>query len=256
MKQLLNSSIGIALRSILFHLCVAIITPPYAVFACSIAPFLPSRLRYRCITSWTRLVVNLAQKLCGIHFRIIGFEHVPTTPCIFALKHSSAWETFAAQVIFPPQVWVLKKQLLWIPFFGWGLRQLQPIAIDRSSGTRALRHMVEQAKDRIQKGLCIIVFPEGTRTRPGERTEYKSGAAYLARSLEVPVVPVAHNAGYLWSKNDWRRYPGEITVEIGTPLDPLAYPDAKSLTKALEEWVEGHVAQLGKPNCQRQVSDK
>lgn len=239
-------STGVALRSLLFHITVGLITPPYALFACLIAP-LPPRLRYRIITSWTHLVVWLAQRLCGIRFRVIGLENIPSQPCIFALKHSSAWETFAAQVIFPPQVWVLKRELLWIPFFGWGLRLLQPIAINRSAGARAMRHMIDQAKDRIRRGLCIIVFPEGTRARPGEHIEYKSGAAFLARSIGVPVVPVAHNAGYLWSKQDWRRYPGEITVQVGPPIDPLAYPDAKSLTKAIEQWVENHVAQLGQP---------
>jgi 1-acyl-sn-glycerol-3-phosphate acyltransferase len=234
-------------RSILFHLTVAIITLPYALLAGLLAPF-PHHLRYRWITSWTHLVVFLARVVCGIQFRVLGLEHLPSTPCILALKHSSAWETFAAQVIFPPQVWVLKKQLLWIPFFGWGLKQLNPIAIDRAAGTKALRQMTEQAKDRLAKGLYIIVFPEGTRTPPGERVDYKPGAAFLARSLQVPIVPVAHNAGYLWPKQDWRRYPGEITVHIGSPLSPTSYPDTKSLTHALEHWIETQVEQLGSPS--------
>ncbi|MES2207341.1 MAG: lysophospholipid acyltransferase family protein [Pseudomonadota bacterium] len=240
------SSFSIALRSILFHLCVALITPPYAVFACLLFP-LPHQLRYKLITGWTRLIIFFARTLCGIRFNIKGTEHLPSQPCILALKHSSAWETFAAQLIFPPQVWVLKRELLWIPFFGWGLWQLQPIAINRSSGAKAMRQMIQQANDRIKKGLWIVVFPEGTRSLPGERIEYKSGAAHLARSLNIPLVPVAHNAGYLWPKNDWRRYPGEITIEIGTPLLPDHFQNAKVHTQHLEEWIEGTVHQLGNP---------
>jgi 1-acyl-sn-glycerol-3-phosphate acyltransferase len=236
----------IIIRSLLFHIAVAIITPPYAVFACLLAP-LPHHKRYKLITSWTRLILWLARILCGIRFEIVGAENIPQTPCIFALKHSSAWETFAAQIIFPPQVWILKRELLWIPFFGWGLKQLDPIAIDRSSGAKALRSMMQQAKDRIARGLSIIVFPEGTRTPVGMRSEYKSGAAHLARTLDVPIVPVTHNAGYLWAKNDWRRYPGTITIKIGSALHPSDYKNTQLFTHALETWIEGHLAHLGDP---------
>jgi 1-acyl-sn-glycerol-3-phosphate acyltransferase len=234
-------------RSLFFHLCVAIVTPPYAIFACLLAP-LPHAQRYKLITSWTHLIIWMARVICRIHFQVIGQELIPQKACIFALKHSSAWETFAAQIIFPPQVWILKRELLWIPFFGWGLKQLDPIAINRSAGAKALRTMVQQAKERISRGLSIIVFPEGTRTLPGVRGEYKSGAAYLARALNVPIVPVTHNAGYLWAKNDWYRYPGIITIKIGEPLNPEEYSSTHTLTHALETWIEGNLAHLDDPH--------
>ena len=130
-------------------------------------------------------------------------------------KHQSAWETVAFQVIFPPQVYVIKRELLWIPFFGWGLAMVSPIAIDRRAGMRALKQMLEQGKDRLARGFWVIVYPEGTRIAPGERGTYQTGGAAIASHAGAPVLPVAHNAGTCWRRNAFLKYPGTITVSIG-----------------------------------------
>ena len=146
---------------------------------------------------------------------MVGAENIPREPCIILAKHESAWETLAFQAIFPPQVWVVKRELLWIPFFGWGLAMLSPIAIDRKAGPRALRQMVEQGRERLQRGFCIVIFPEGTRAAPGVRGVYQAGGAWLALKTGAPVLPVAHNAGTYWPRNAFVKRPGTITVSIG-----------------------------------------
>ena len=181
------------LRSILFWLALLIITPPYALLAIASAP-LPRRARYRVISGWAWLMLRCLRGLCGIRWRVEGREHLPRHPAVILSKHQSAWETLAYQMIFPPQVHVLKRELLWIPFFGWGLALMSPIAIDRARGARALRAMARRGAERLAQGFWIVVFPEGTRVRPGEHRKYRLGGAWLAVNCGVPVVPVAHNA--------------------------------------------------------------
>ena len=144
----------------------------------------------------------------------------------------------------PPQVWVLKRELLRVPFFGWGLAMLRPVAIDRGSPTRALRQMFDQGKDRLAQGLWIVLFPEGTRVLPGQRTKYRVGGAWLACQTGAPVVPIAHNAGTLWRKNALVKYPGEITVSIGPVIAPAGLQPAE-LNQKVEDWIEAEVARIG-----------
>jgi 1-acyl-sn-glycerol-3-phosphate acyltransferase len=170
-------------------------------------------------------------------------EHVPSAPFIVLAKHQSAWETLSFQVIFPPQVWVLKKELLWIPLFGWGLAMLSPIAIDRGSGPRALRQMLEQGRDRLARGFCIVIFPEGTRVAPGERRDYHAGGAWLAVQTGVPVLPVAHDAGTLWGRNALVKRAGLVTVSIGEPIAPQDLTP-QELNARVEEWIEAEMLRL------------
>jgi 1-acyl-sn-glycerol-3-phosphate acyltransferase len=146
------------------------------------------------------------------------------------------------QLIFPPQVWVLKKELLRVPFFGWGLAMLSPIAIDRSSRRQALQQLIDQGRQRLAAGFYIVIFPEGTRIAPGKRGNYRAGGARLAVQTGTPVLPVAHNAGLRWGKNAFLKYPGMITVSIG----PLIQPDdnAESLTRRVEDWIENEMPHL------------
>ena len=210
--------------------------PPYAAIA--LAPFpLPPLTRNRIISGWSRIVVWLARILCGIRWRVEGLEHLPQLPAVILAKHQSAWETMAFQVIFPPQVYLLKRGLLWIPFFGWGLALTSPIAIDRSRGTAALRRLVRLGKERLERGFWVVVFPEGTRIPPGERRKYQPGGAMLAEHSGAPVVPVAHNAGLAWPRKAFLKHPGTITVRIGPTIDS-AGRDAKAINAIAEQWIE------------------
>ncbi len=225
------------LRSALFALALGVVTPPYALVALATFP-LPRLARYRIISGWSRLVVRLARALCGIRWTVEGREHLPAKPAVILAKHQSAWETLAFQEIFPPQVLVLKKELLWIPFFGWGLALMSPIAIDRANGRAALRDIARRGRERLAQGFWVVIFPEGTRVRVGEKRDYQQGGAWLAAQCGVPVVPVAHNAGRLWPRNAFLKRPGEVTVRIG-PAIPTTGRDAKQISAEAEAWIEG-----------------
>ncbi len=230
------------LRSTLFALFLTLITPVFAVIAMLTFP-LPALTRYRVISVWSLCVMWAARVICGIRYRVIGHENIPAEPCIILSKHQSAWETLAFQQIFPPQVWVLKRELLRVPFFGWGLAMLSPIAIDRSLRRAALQQLVEQGVARLAAGFCIVIFPEGTRIAPGNRGKYRPGGARLAVQTGTTVIPVAHNAGTCWGRNAFLKRPGLITVSIGAPIRPDG-TDAETLAKRVEDWIEGEMLQL------------
>lgn len=233
--------IRIVIRSSFFAAFQLLITPVFAVIALLTFP-LPALTRYRIITLWTRCVMWASRAICGIRYRVIGADNIPSEPCIILAKHQSAWETMGFQLIFPPQVWVLKRELLRVPFFGWGLAMLSPIAIDRSSRRQALQQLVDQGQQRLAAGFYIVIFPEGTRIAPGKRGKYRAGGARLAVQTGTPVLPVAHNAGLRWGKNAFLKYPGLITVSIG----PLMHPDgdADSLARRVEDWIEHEMLHL------------
>lgn len=241
--------IGAALRSALYLLLQIIITPPYALITLVCFPLSPHD-RYRVTSSWTFIMLFLLRHLCGIRYQILGAENIPKTPSIVLSKHQSAWETLAFQKIFPPQVWVLKKELLLIPFFGWGLAMTSPIAIDRKSGKKALEQIVEQGRERLKQGFWIVIFPEGTRIPPGKRGKYRIGGAWLATHTNVPVVPVAHNAGEFWGRNSFIKMPGTITVSIGKPIDPTGM-EAGELNEKVEAWIENEMLRISQQGQQR-----
>jgi 1-acyl-sn-glycerol-3-phosphate acyltransferase len=224
------------LRSALFALGLLLVTPPYALVALATAP-LPRMWRYRIISGWSRLVVRMAKTILGIDWQVEGRENLPSRPSVILSKHQSAWETMAFQLIFPPQVHVLKRELLWIPFFGWGLALMSPIAIDRSRGAAALRAMARRGRERLAQGFWVVVFPEGTRVAPGAAREYHPGGAWLACASGAPVVPVAHNAGLFWPRNAFVKRPGTVTVRIGPPID-AANRDASTVNELARTWIE------------------
>lgn len=232
----------IFLRSLVFLVTQILLTPPYAVVALATFP-LPRLARYRIISGWAHAMIWLAKTVLGITYRVVGMENLPQTPGVILSKHQSAWETLAFQVIFPPQVLVLKRELLWIPFFGWGLALTSPIAIDRRRGVRALNRMAELGRERLAQGFWITIFPEGTRVRPGERAKYHEGGAWLAVKCGATVVPVAHNAGLVWGRNAFLKHPGTVTVEVGPPIDSHAHTP-ESLNLSVEKWIEGRMASL------------
>jgi 1-acyl-sn-glycerol-3-phosphate acyltransferase len=230
-------------RSAAFALAVILITPPYAIVALLVAP-LPALTRYRIVTSWSRLVVALARVICRIRYRIEG-EAVPGSgPYIVMAKHQSAWETLAFQAIFPPQVLVVKRGLLWIPFFGWGLATLSPITIKRGARTQSLRRLGEQGRDRLERGFWVVIFPEGTRVQHGARGKFQSGGAWLACRSDVAVIPVAHNAGSVWARNSFLKYPGLITVCIGAPR-ACSGRSVAAFNGEVESWIELQMQRIG-----------
>ena len=230
------------LRSLFFALALLLITPPYSLLA--LATFaLPPLVRYRIISGWSRIVMWLAREVLGIHCRVDGLENLQGKPAIILAKHQSAWETIAFQSILPPHVLVLKRELLWIPFFGWGLALMSPIAINRARGVHALKRMAENGKERLMQGFWVVIFPEGTRTAPGKRGKYHVGGAWLAEKIHSPVVPVAHNAGLCWPRNAFVKRPGIITVQIGAAIDSEGLT-AEALNARVEDWIESRMESL------------
>lgn len=232
----------IYLRSTLFALALLVVTPPFALIAILAFPCGPF-MRYRLITGWSHTILWVLKHIVRMDFRVLGRENIPHTPSIVLCKHQSAWETIALQEVFPPQVYVLKKELNRVPFFGWGLAQLPMISIDRSAGKDALTQVVEQGRDRLKTGFWVIVFPEGTRVAPGAKRRYKMGGAYLASVAGVPVVPVAHNAGEFWRKNAFLKYPGTITLSVGPAFDAAGMtPD--EINARAEAWIESEMQRI------------
>jgi 1-acyl-sn-glycerol-3-phosphate acyltransferase len=224
------------LRSGLFALALLLVTPLYALLALLNAPR-PRHARYRVISGWSVVMLWLLRRLCGVSWSVEGREHLPLRPAVILAKHQSAWETLAFQSIFPQQVHVLKRELLWLPFFGWGLALMSPIAIDRARGVSALRQIARKGKERLEQGFWVVVFPEGTRVSPGERRKYQLGGAWLAAHAGAPVVPVAHNAGRAWPRNSFLKHRFHITVRIG-PAIQSAGRDPSEINAEAEAWIE------------------
>ena len=229
-------------RSLVFMLLQLIWTPIYATFSLFTFPLSPL-IRYRIISGLAYSMMWLLRVVCGIRIEVRGAENIPPEPCIVLCKHQSAWETFALQTVFPPQVWVLKRELLFLPFFGWGLALTSPIAINRGKGKQAMKQLVEQGKQRLAAGFCVVVFPEGTRMPYGSRGKYKIGGALLAESSGTPVVPVAHNAGKFWGRNSFLKYPGTIIMSIGKPIDPTGLK-ADEINRQVEDWIETEMERM------------
>ncbi len=230
------------LRSALFNLLMLLTVLVFAPLALLTFP-LPHPLRYRFISQWACLQTWLVGVLCGVRYRVEGRDHLPKGPAIILAKHQSAWEAIAFQAIFPMQTWVLKRELLLIPFFGWGLALMKPIAIDRGAGRKAVTQVIEQGQARLKEGIWIVVFPEGTRMAPGTTRRYGIGGAALAAESGYPVVPVAHNAGSFWPRRGFLKKPGTIHVVIG-PVIHTRGKSAEEINRAAEEWIEKKMSEI------------
>ncbi len=231
------------LRSLLFFLGQAITAPIFTLIALLSMPLNPLT-RNVLISGWARSMIWWLRITCNIRHEITGAENIPASPSIVLAKHQSAWETLAFQAIFPTQVYVLKRELLWIPIFGWGLAMSSPIAIDRSAGREALKKLVAKGTARLGKGFWIVIFPEGTRKAPGEHGKYHIGGAWLASHTQTQVVPVAHNAGEFWAKNSFIKKPGVIHIHIGKPIQTSGLK-ADALNHQVEHWIESEMVALG-----------
>lgn len=231
------------LRSILFNAGMIIFAVVVAIVGLLCAPF-SFRVRYGVISQWARVTLWWLKITCNLHFEVEGRDNIPDGTAIIFCKHQSAWETLALQRIFPPQVWLMKRELLWIPFFGWGLALLEPIAINRSQGTKAIRQLVERGTARLRAGRWVVIFPEGTRVAPGQRGTYHKGGALLAEKSAYPVVPVAHNAGEFWPRHGFIKNPGIIRVVIG-PVIITAGRKAAEINTLAEQWIEAQMQRIG-----------
>lgn len=234
----------IYLRSLLFLLGQIVTIILYAPVAFAVYPLNPVT-RSRIIGYWAHFIVWWLRLTCGLSHEVAGSENIPKNPCVILSKHQSAWETIAFQTIFPPQAWVLKRELLTIPVFGWSLAVTQPIAIDRGEGRQALHNVAEQGVDRIENGRFVVVFPEGTRVAPGRKGRYNPGGAMLAVKAKVGVLPVAHNAGEFWPRHGFLKKPGVIRVVVGPMID-VEGKRAKQVSSEAEQWIESTMEGIGK----------
>ncbi len=227
-------------RSLLFALVIVVVTIVWAI-ACFGFVLLPYRQRYWMITRWNFFITIAARSICGIRWQVKGFENLPDAPVILLSKHQSAWETIFYCWLMPrPLIFVFKKSLLYIPFFGWGLAMLRMIAIDRSKGRESMAQVIQIGKRRLDDGQWVIMFPEGTRTAVGSQGRYKAGGATLAIGTQTPVVPIAINSGDCWPRNAFVKKPGTITISIGQPISPEGLT-AGELNDRVEKWIESEM---------------
>lgn len=224
------------IRSFIFSLIMLVLTFLVAVAGFLVAPF-PYRTRNYIIRYYALLNLVALRFICGIHYEVTGAKNIGTEPCVIISNHQSTWETFAFQAIFPNLCFVVKKELLWLPFFGWALAMLKPIAIDRKSGRNAIQQVVTKGTKRLQSGIWVVIFPEGTRTAYGTKARYKKGGAILAQSSGFNVIPVAHNAGQYWPKKGFLKTPGTINVVIGEKITTNSH-NVNEIADKAENWIE------------------
>ena len=231
------------LRSLIFSIGMILATVILAT-PCFLTILIPYKWRYRYLNMWHRFVLWWLEVTCRVHYEIEGMENVKgIDPAIVFCRHESTWETLALTKFFPPQTWLIKRELLWVPFFGWAIWVLEPIAINRKAGRKALNQVVSQGKDRLSKGRWVITFPEGTRLPPSETKPFGIGGAMLAAKSGVPVIPVTHNAGEFWRKRGFIKHPGTIKVVIG-PVIQTEGRKASDINKEAEGWMNTARAKL------------
>jgi 1-acyl-sn-glycerol-3-phosphate acyltransferase len=230
------------LRSLLFNVYMMLSACVFAAFM-SLCFWSPHRFQFAVAQCWARCLLWVLARLCGLKFTVEGRERIPEGAHIVMSKHSSAWETIAQFVIFPPHVWVLKRELLWIPFFGWGLKLLRPIAINRGEGHRAVNQVVEQGKARLEEGLWVIVFPEGTRVAAGTTKKFGFSGAMLATATGRLLVPLSHNAGEFWPRRGIVKKAGTVRVVIGDPITPIG-KNPRELTDEVRRAVDAGLAKI------------
>lgn len=226
------------IRSLSYFLLMALTVIVYGLPLALLGWLMPTDWRHAIANGWGHANLWLLKNVCALTYKIEGMEHIPPGGSIIMSKHQSAWETLAFRGLFPrTQAWVLKRELMWVPVLGWAMAMVKPIAIDRGAGRKAIKQIVEQGKAMLANGRNIIIFPEGTRTAPGERRRYGVGGGILAHKAQVPVIPIAHNAGVFWARRSILKHPGVIQVVIGAPINTEGM-DAGDIMAAVETWIE------------------
>jgi len=232
----------IYLRSSAFVLLATLTTIFYGLFTVPFAIFRHD-IGYECARSWGWSILWLAKHVCGIDYQVRGMDNLPDRPVVVMSKHQSAWETVGMLCHLPRAVWIIKKELVWVPIVGWVLGGLKSIAIDRESGRSARDQILEQGRDRLQRGYWVMIFPEGTRVAPGERGRYGLGGSLLATGAGVDILPIAHNAGECWRRNAFLKYPGKVTMSIGATISTKDKTTAE-VGREVEDWIEAEMLRL------------
>ncbi|GLQ32926.1 lysophospholipid acyltransferase family protein [Litoribrevibacter albus] len=226
------------IRSIIFYIIIFFFSIAQNTLGIIIGLFLPYELRYRfIITTWTSSFIWLLKVICGVRYEITGKHNIPDQPCLISSNHQSSWETFFLQSICTPQTQVIKRELLWIPFFGWAYSLLKPIAINRGDKQNARAQVLEQGSQYLNSGIWVLIFPEGTRNPPKKLGRYARSGAALAINAGVPVLPIAHNSGHFYINKEFIKYPGTIQVHIGQPISSEG-KTAEQLTDEVRAWTE------------------
>ena len=225
-----------AIRSLFFYLGYYGVLIPHSLICMVVGLFMPLKFRYRYFLLWNAFTVWWLRVTCGVKYRVTGRENVPPGPFVVMANHQSPWETLYLSWEFLPICAILKRELLNIPFFGWGLRLLDPIAIDRSKRTRSLAQLIQQGRAKLEDGFSVLVFPEGTRVEPGIEKRYSAGGTELARAGGKLILPSAHNAGQVWPAHRIIKHSGTIDVVIGKPIDP-AGRNSREVTLEVERWI-------------------
>lgn len=224
------------LRSVVFTVWL-FVSVPFYVFALLLLAPLPHRVRYSIAVAWVNQVMWVMRHLVGLDYRVVGRENIPDEASVVLLKHSSTLETLAELQLFPAQTWVLKRELMFAPFFGWGIALLKPIAINRGAGRSAVRQVISQGTARLREGIWVMIFPEGTRMPAGQTRRYGVSGAALAAASGRRIVPVAHDAGHYWPRRGWLKKPGTVTFVIGEPVD-AAGRDPREVNREIQDWIE------------------
>lgn len=236
------------LRSLIFYVGYFLAILVSGVLMLPLGMAMPLRSRFRLFNCHNRFIMCWLSLTCGIRYRVQGRERVPPGPCVVLANHQSEWETIYLQLLKTPICTVLKKELLSIPLFGWGVRLLKPIPLDRSRPTNAMRQVLSHGKQRLDEGLSVLIFPEGTRVPPGQRRRFNKSGVVIACRAGVPVLPVAHNAGERWGRH-WVKQPGVLNVVVGEPVATLDRKPEEVLAE-IEQWIEhtlGEISEVPRP---------
>ncbi|WP_110687708.1 lysophospholipid acyltransferase family protein [Salinicola aestuarinus] len=237
-----------AIRTLLFYAGYFLAIFVSGLLMLPIGLMLPLRARFKLFNCHNRFIMKWLSLTCAIRYRIQGRENVPEGPCVVLANHQSEWETVFLQLLKTPICTVLKKELLSIPLFGWGVRLLKPIPLDRSRPSNAMRQVLSHGKQRLEEGLSVLIFPEGTRVAPGERRRFNKSGIVIACRAGVPVLPVAHNAGEHWGRH-WIKQPGTLNVVVGEPIETTGRkPEA--ILEEVERWIEqtlGEISDVPRP---------
>jgi len=249
-----SSTTNLFVRSFIFWIFFACITVLFTPLLLLSFPF-SFKKRFAITHAWSKLTIWWLGITCNLYYEIEGQENITHSAGIVFSKHQSTWETLTLNFWFTPQTWVLKRELLWLPFFGWGAYMMEPIALNRGAGRRAIEQLVEQGQQRLDSGRWIIIFPEGTRIAPGKTGRYRIGGAVLAERTGYPVYPVAHNAGEYWPRRRFIKVPGVIKVRIGSAISPEG-KTAQLILEEAENWIESQMAEITSLNAHEHRATK